>query len=142
MLHSSKTMPVKRDGSQQANAREQGPSSMQIDYNTLDDLANKVEIYRGRCGRWAAKQAPAAGAGWGRTAAAAAAGLGSDCGILHTHVSRRIPPPPACRHSVVWNCVCKHTKQPLILKGYVKAKMTERNYHQVRREIRLMRQIR
>ena len=43
---------------------------------------------------------------------------------------------------MVWNCVCKHTKQPLILKGYVKAKMTERNYHQVRREIRLMRQIR
>jgi hypothetical protein len=26
----------------------------------------------------------------------------------------------SCRHSVVWNCVCKHTKKPIILKGYVK----------------------
>eukprot|EP00775_Hariotina_reticulata_P002763 gene2763-3057_t len=45
------------------------------------------------------------------------------------------------RHSLVWNCVCKHSKSPIILKGYVKAKMTERNFHQVRREIRLMQQI-
>ncbi|KIY92941.1 Serine/threonine-protein kinase Nek1 [Monoraphidium neglectum] len=34
------------------------------------------------------------------------------------------------------------TRRPLILKGYMKAKMTERNFHQVRREIRLMQQIR
>ncbi|KAI8467878.1 MAG: kinase-like domain-containing protein, partial [Monoraphidium minutum] len=46
------------------------------------------------------------------------------------------------RHSVVWNVVCKATRRPLILKGYMKAKMTERNFHQVRREIRLMQQIR
>ncbi|GBF92565.1 aurora-like kinase [Raphidocelis subcapitata] len=46
------------------------------------------------------------------------------------------------RHSVVWNVVCRATKRPLILKGYMKAKMTERNFHQVRREVRLMQQIR
>jgi len=45
------------------------------------------------------------------------------------------------RHSVVWTCTCARTKAPLILKGYVKARMTERNHHQVRREIRLMRMI-
>ena len=45
------------------------------------------------------------------------------------------------RHSVVWNAVCRATRRPLILKGYVKEKMTERNFHQVRREIRLMRAI-
>ncbi|GBF94873.1 aurora protein [Raphidocelis subcapitata] len=45
------------------------------------------------------------------------------------------------RHSVVWNVVCRQTRRPLILKGYMKAKMTERNFHQVRREIRLMQYI-
>ncbi|WIA42359.1 hypothetical protein OEZ86_008368 [Tetradesmus obliquus] len=45
------------------------------------------------------------------------------------------------RHSIVWNAICAKTKKPIILKGYVKAKMTERNFHQVRREIRLMQQI-
>lgn len=25
-----------------------------------------------------------------------------------------------CRHSLVWNCVCRHTRKPIILKGYVK----------------------
>jgi hypothetical protein len=84
------------------------------------------------------------------------------------------------RHSVVWNVVCRATRRPLILKGYMKvrrradcgggrrlctgpdsasprlapsplalarpppphqAKMTERNFHQVRREIKLMQQI-
>lgn len=39
----------------------------------------------------------------------------------------------------MWTCACAKTKRPLILKGYVKARMTERNHHQVRREIRLMR---
>jgi hypothetical protein len=42
---------------------------------------------------------------------------------------------------VVWTCTCARTKRPLILKGYVKARMTERNHHQVRREIRLMRMV-
>ncbi|KAF6263970.1 kinase-like domain-containing protein [Scenedesmus sp. NREL 46B-D3] len=45
------------------------------------------------------------------------------------------------RHSIVWNAACGRTRKPIILKGYVKAKMTERNFHQVRREIRLMQQI-
>jgi hypothetical protein len=30
--------------------------------------------------------------------------------------------PASCRHSLVWNCVCKHTKKPIILKGYVKVR--------------------
>lgn len=42
------------------------------------------------------------------------------------------------RHSVVWSAVCKQTRGPIILKAYLKSKMTERNFHQVRREIRLM----
>ena len=61
-------------------------------YASVDDLVNRVEIYRGR-------------------------------------------------HSVVWTCACARTRAPLILKAYVKARMTERNHHQVRREVRLMRMV-
>jgi hypothetical protein len=41
----------------------------------------------------------------------------------------------------VWTCACARTRAPLILKAYVKARMTERNHHQVRREVRLMRMV-
>ena len=68
------------------------PDHSMPSYASLDDLVNRVEIYRGR-------------------------------------------------HSVVWTCACARTRRPLILKGYVKARMTERNHHQVRREVRLMRAV-
>mmetsp|Transcript_28937 Transcript_28937/g.81497 ORF Transcript_28937/g.81497 Transcript_28937/m.81497 type:complete len:483 (+) Transcript_28937:151-1599(+) len=45
------------------------------------------------------------------------------------------------RHSVVWNCTCKFTNKPVVLKGYVKAKMQPRHYAQVQREIDLMQQM-
>lgn len=46
------------------------------------------------------------------------------------------------RHSVVWNCVCKRTGGPVVLKAYVKAKMQLRHFQQVKREVDLMKQIR
>lgn len=76
----------------QSQQHEQQQQQQPPVYAALDDLSNRVEIYRGR-------------------------------------------------HSVVWTCCCAATKRPLILKGYVKARMTERNHHQVRREIRLMRMV-
>jgi hypothetical protein len=48
---------------------------------------------------------------------AAAACACSRSGVLTSFVC-----PAPCRHSVVWNCVCKHTKKPIILKGYVKVR--------------------
>jgi hypothetical protein len=126
--HATGAAPAAQSNLIAAAASAAGPAQGFPKYSTVEDFHSRVEIYRGR-------------------------------------------------HSVVWNVVCKVTKKPLILKGYVKvccggeskhaaptgcpplsslthatlppfstprlqAKMTERNFHQVKREIRLMQQIR
>ena len=45
------------------------------------------------------------------------------------------------RHSIVWNCKCKRSGGPIVLKAYVKAKMQVRHFQQVKREIKLMQEI-
>lgn len=46
------------------------------------------------------------------------------------------------RHSIVWRCQCKRTKDPLVVKGYVKEKMRVRHFQQVSREVSLMQKCR
>lgn len=45
------------------------------------------------------------------------------------------------RHSVVWSAVHRPSRRPAVVKAYMKAKMSERNFQQVRREISLMQRV-
>mmetsp|Transcript_30663 Transcript_30663/g.78746 ORF Transcript_30663/g.78746 Transcript_30663/m.78746 type:complete len:348 (+) Transcript_30663:231-1274(+) len=74
-------------------AGSSGATPKDIDYGSITDFVNMVELYRGR-------------------------------------------------HSVVWRCTCKRSRQPLVVKGYVKEKMRERHYGQVAREVVLMQKCR
>ena len=44
----------------------------------------------------------------------------------------------ACRHSVVWSCICRSTRRLLVVKAYLKRKMRSRHHQNVRRELSIL----